>query len=147
MEKIARIILKYRILFFIIIGLLTGFFGYYAKQAATDNSIEVWLSKSDPGLDYYYSFIEKFGDEEFLIIAIKDNDIFNKDEFKLIDNITKRLETLEDVKSVVSLTSVFKDKLLSPYFKDIIKKNRGKKVINVFKDEILSDNMYVNNIK
>ena len=91
MEKIARIILKYRILFFIIIGLLTGFFGYYAKQAATDNSIEVWLSKSDPGLDYYYSFIEKFGDEEFLIIAIKDNDIFNKDEFKLIDNITKRL--------------------------------------------------------
>ena len=146
MEQIAGIILKYRILFFILIGLLTGFFGYFARQASTDNSIEVWLNEGDPKLDYYHDFIEKFGDEEFLIIAVNDASIFSSEGIKLIDSIAKRLEKLEGVKNVTSLASVFKDKLSSPYFKDILKKSRGKKVVDVFKEEIMSDHMYLNNV-
>ncbi len=133
MEQIAGIILKYRILFFILIGLLTGFFGYFARQVSTDNSIEVWLNEGDPKLDYYHDFIEKFGDEEFLIIAVNDASIFSSEGIKLIDGMAKRLEKLEGVKNVTSLASVFKDKLSSPYFKDILKKSRGKKVVDVFK--------------
>lgn len=146
MEQIAGIILKYRILFFILIGLLTGFFGYFAMQASTDNSIEVWLNEGDPKLDYYHDFIEKFGDEEFLIIAVNDASIFSSEGIKLIDSIAKRLEKLEGVKNVTSLASIFKDKLSSPYFKDILKKSRGRKVVDVFKEEIMSDHMYLNNI-
>lgn len=146
MERIASIILRYRILFFIIIGLLTGFFGYYAREAKTDNSIEVWLNKGDPKLGYYYDFIDKYGDEEFLIIAIKGENIFSGEKIKLIDNLTNKIGKLEGVKNVISLASVFKDKLTAPYFKDIIRKSRGKKVMDVFKEEILSDHMYVNNV-
>ncbi|MHC4181943.1 MAG: efflux RND transporter permease subunit [Planctomycetota bacterium] len=146
MEQIAGIILKYRILFFILIGLLTGFFGYFARQASTDNSIEVWLNEGDPKLDYYHDFIEKFGDEEFLIIAVNDASIFSSEGIKLVDSIAKELEKLEGVKNVTSLASVFKDKLSSPYFKDILKKSRGKKVVDVFKEEIMSDHMYLNNV-
>jgi len=146
MEQIAGIILKYRILFFILIGLLTGFFGYFARQASTDNSIEVWLNEGDPKLDYYHDFIEKFGDEEFLIIAVNDASIFSSEGIKLIDSIAKKLEKLEGVKNVTSLASIFKDKLSSPYFKDILKKNRGDKVVDVFKEEVMSDHMYLNNV-
>ncbi len=146
MEQIAGIILKYRILFFILIGLLTGFFGYFARQASTDNSIEVWLNEGDPKLDYYHDFIEKFGDEEFLIIAVNDASIFSSEGIKLIDSIAKELEKLEGVENVTSLASIFKDKLSSPYFKDILKKSRGKKVVDVFKEEIMSDHMYLNNV-
>ncbi|MFQ5714092.1 MAG: RND family transporter [Candidatus Scalinduaceae bacterium] len=146
MERIAGIILKYRILFFILIGLLTGFFGYFARQTSTDNSIEVWLNERDPKLDYYHNFIDKFGDEEFLIIAVNDASIFSSEGIKLIDSIAKRLEKLEGVKNVTSLASVFKDKLSSPYFKDILKKSHGKKVIDVFKEEVMSDHMYLDNV-
>ena len=146
MEQIASIILKYRIVFFILIGLLTGFFGYFARQASTDNSIEVWLNEGDPKLDYYHNFIDKFGDEEFLIVAVNDASIFSSEGIKLIDSIAKKLEKLEGVKNVTSLASVFKDKLSSPYFKDILKKSHGKKVIDVFKEEVMSDHMYLNNV-
>jgi predicted RND superfamily exporter protein len=65
MERVAGIILKYRILFFVLIGLLTGFFGYYAIKAKTDNSIEVWLKQDDPKLGYYYDFIDSLAMKSF----------------------------------------------------------------------------------
>ena len=146
MESIASIILKYRILFFVLIGLLTGFFGYYAIKVETDNSIEVWLKQDDPKLDYYYDFIEKFGEEEFLIIAIDGYNLCGDKDIKLINNITTKLEKVKGVRNVISLSSVYKDKLSAPYFKEIMKKNKTRSVLDVFKEEVLSDYMYVNNV-
>jgi uncharacterized protein len=146
MESIASIILKYRILFFVLIGLLTGFFGYYAIKVETDNSIEVWLKQDDPKLDYYYDFIEKFGEEEFFIIAIDGYNLCGDKDIKLINNIAARLEEVKGVRNVISIASVYKDKLSAPYFKEIIKKNKTRSVLDVFKEEVLSDYMYVNNV-
>jgi len=146
MERVAGIILKYRILFFVLIGLLTGFFGYYAIKAKTDNSIEAWLKQDDPKLGYYYDFIDKFGDEEFLIIVIDGNDLFAGKEIRLISNIANRLKEVEGVMDVISLAGVYKDKLSAPYFKEILKKNKSVSVTEVFKDEVLDDPVYVNNV-
>ncbi|MBS1257449.1 MAG: hypothetical protein MAG551_00493 [Candidatus Scalindua arabica] len=146
MDRIAGIILKYRILFFVLIGLLTGFFGYYAYKVKTDNSIEVWLKQDDPKLGYYYDFIDKFGDEEFLIIVIDGNDLFAGKEIRLISNIANRLKEVEGVRDVISLASVYKDKLSAPYFKEILKKNKSVSVTEVFKEEVLGDPVYVNNV-
>ena len=44
------------------------------------------------------------------------------------------------------LASVYKDKLSAPYFKEIMKKNNTRSVLDVFKEEVLSDYMYVNNV-
>ena len=146
MERVAGIILKYRVLFFVLIGLLTGFFGYYAIKAKTDNSIEVWLKQDDPKLGYYYDFIDKFGDEEFLIIVVDGNDLFTGNKLRLIGNIANRLKEVEGVREVISLAGVYKDKLSSPYFKEILKKNKSVSVTEVFKEEVLDDPMYVNNV-
>jgi len=146
MERIANIILRYRIVFFVLIGLLTGLFGYYAIKAKTDNSIEVWLKRNDPKLDYYYDFIDKFGDDEFLIIAMDGDDIFNGKKLKLINGIATRLEAVREVRGVISLASVYKDKLSAPYFKEVLKRNKARPVLEVFKENILEDPMYVNNV-
>ena len=146
MIRIANIILKYRIVFFVLIGLLTGLFGHYAIKSKTDNSIEVWLKSNDPKLDYYYDFIDKFGDDEFLIIAIDGDDLFSGKKIKLINDIATRLEEVKGVRSVMSLASVYKDKLSAPYFKEILKRNKGRSVIEVFKEKILDDPMYINNV-
>ncbi len=146
MDRIASVILKYRIVFLVLIGLLTGLFGYYAIKSTTDNSIEVWLKHNDPKLDYYYDFIDKFGDDEFLIIAIDGNDLFTGKKLKLINDIGTKLEEVKGVRSVISLASVYKDKMSAPYFKEILKRNRARSVIEVFKEKILGDPMYVNNV-
>ena len=146
MDRIASVILKYRIVLLVLIGLLTGLFGHYAIKAKTDNSIEVWLKYNDPKLDYYYGFIDKFGDDEFLIIAIDGDDLFTGKKLKLINNIATRLEGVKGVRSVISLASVYKDKLSAPYFKEILKRNNTRPVIEVFKEKILDDPMYVNNV-
>ncbi|MBT6052283.1 MAG: MMPL family transporter, partial [Candidatus Scalindua sp.] len=146
MERIASIILRYRILFFVLIGLLTGLFGYYAIESKTDNSIEVWLKRNDPKLDYYYDFLDKFGDDEFLIIAMDGDDLFTGKKIKLINEIATRLESVKGVRSVISLASVYKDKLSAPYFKEVLKRNKARSVLDVFEEKILDDPMYVNNV-
>ncbi|MHC4322295.1 MAG: MMPL family transporter, partial [Planctomycetota bacterium] len=97
-------------------------------------------------LDYYYDFIDKFGDDEFLIIAIDGDDLFTGKKIKLINDIATRLEDVNGVRSVMSLASVYKDKLSAPYFKEILKRNRSRSVIEVFKEKVLDDPMYVNNV-
>ena len=146
MIRIASIILRYRILFLLLIGLLTGLFGHYAIKSGTDNSIEVWLKHNDPKLDYYYNFIDKFGDDEFLIIAMDGDDLFTGKKLKLINEIAMRLGSVEGVRSVMSLASVYKDKLSAPYFKEVLKSNRERPVLEVFKEKILDDPMYINNV-
>ena len=146
MDIIASVILKYRTVFLVFIGLLTGLFGHYAIKVKTDNSIEVWLKNNDPKLDYYYEFIDKFGDDEFLIIAIDGDDLFTGKKLKLINNIATRLEEVKGVRGVISLASVYKDKLSAPYFKEILRRNKTRSVIDVFKEKILGDPMYVNNV-
>ena len=146
MERIASIILRYRILFLVLIGLLTGLFGYYAIESKTDNSIEVWLKRNDPKLDYYYDFIDKFGDDEFLIIAMDGDDLFTGKKIKLINDIATRLESVKGVRSVISLASIYKDKLSAPYFKEVLKRNKARSVLDVFEEKILDDPMYVNNV-
>ena len=146
MERLLRLLLKYRILFLILIVLVTGFLGYFARQSTTDNSIEVWLSKEDEDLDYYNHFTDTFGDEEFLLVVIENEEHFSSKGIKQIDRIAKKLEKLDGIKEVISLATVLKDKLSSPHFKEILKKRDNKTTIEVFKEEILSDEMYVNNI-
>ncbi len=146
MDRIASKILKYRIVFLVLIGLLTGLFGHYAIKSNTDNSIEVWLKSNDPKLDYYYDFIDKFGDDEFLIIAMDGDDLFTGKKLKLINDIATRLEEVKGVRSVMSLASVYKDKLSAPYFKEVLKRNKTRSVLEVFKERILDDPMYVNNV-
>ena len=146
MERIANIILRYRILFLVLIGLLTGLFGYYAIESKTDNSIEVWLKRNDPKLDYYYDFLDKFGDDEFLIIAMDGDDLFTGKKIKLINDIATRLESVKGVRSVISLASIYKDKLSAPYFKEVLKRNKARSVLDVFEEKILDDPMYVNNV-
>jgi uncharacterized protein len=121
-------------------------FGYYAIESKTDNSIEVWLKRNDPKLDYYYDFLDKFGDDEFLIIAMDGDDLFTGKKIKLVNEIATRLESVKGVRNVISLASVYKDKLSAPYFKEVLKRNKARSVLDVFEEKILDDPMYVNNV-
>lgn len=146
MNKYVRILLKYKIVILSCIIVTTAFFGYYAREMRTDNSIEIWLSKNDYDLDYYKEFLKKFGDEEFLVVAFGAANIFTKDRIQEINSIAEKLKKLDGIVSVYSLADVFKDKVTSPGFKEKIKTLRNRPLMNIFKQQLLADSTYQNNI-
>ena len=128
------------------ISVMTAFFGYYAKEMMTDNSIEIWLSKNDKDIAYYKTFLRKFGDEEFLVVAFSAVNTFTKDHIQEINQIAENLKKLDGVVSVMSLADVFKDKVMSSSFKEKIKALHDRPFMSIFKRQILTDPLYRNNI-
>lgn len=146
MKKYIRFLLKYRIAILACIIAVTAFFGFYAGTMNTDNSIEIWLSKNDQELDYYKSFLKKFGDEEFLVVAFSTVTVFTRENIREINTIAERLRSLNGVVRVTSLADVFKDKITSPAFKEKINSLHGRSLLKVFKRDLISDPLYKNSI-
>lgn len=146
MKKYVLILLKYKILILSCIIAITAFLGYYASEMRTDNSIEIWLSKNDRELDYYKAFLEKFGDEEFLVVAFSAVNIFTKDRIQYVNTIAEKLKKLEGIVRVISIADVFKDKVTSPVFQKKIRSQQGRPLMNIFKQQLLTDPLYQNTI-
>lgn len=146
MEKLANVIATYRWWFIALILIPAVFFGYSARDIKTDNSIEIWLKQDDPSLTFYNEFKKDFGNEEFLIIAIDDENVFSSGKIKLIAKTASKIKEINGVKDVISLASIFKEKLSSPYFKKRLAQEPDKSTLEVFKQEILNDKLYINNL-
>ena len=112
----------------------------------TDNSIEIWLSKNDRDFEYYKGFLKKFGDEEFLVIALSAVDIFTKERIQEINAIAERLKKFDGVVSVTSLADVFKDTIKSPLFQEKLKGQKNRPVLKVFKKAVITDPLYQNTL-
>ncbi len=146
MKRYILILLKYRIAILVTVLVITAFFGYYAREMRTDNSIEIWLSKNDKDLEYYKTFLRDFGDEEFFVVAFSAPNIFTKDSIQYINTIAEKLKKLEGVTGVISLADVFKDKITSPVFREKIQAQHNRSVMNIFKQQLLADAGYRNTI-
>lgn len=149
MENFAKFIVLNRWKLITLVFVLTAIFGYSAKDMKTDNSIEIWLKQNDPSLTFYNKFKNDFGNEEFLIISIDSKTIFTPDGIKLISKTSSQLKKLNGIKDVTSLATTFKEKLNQPYFKKLLSQNKnGSKqtTLEMFKNEILNDKLYVNNL-
>lgn len=146
MGKYIKILLKYRITVLICLVFATVFFGFYAGKMKTDNSIEIWLSKNDRDFEYYKGFLKKFGDEEFLVIALSAVDIFTKERIQEINAIAERLKKFDGVVSATSLADVFKDTIKSPLFQEKLKGQKNRPVLKVFKKAVITDPLYRNSL-
>ncbi len=146
MQKYVQRLLQYRIAVLFCIISVTVFFGYYARQIRTDNSIEIWLSKDDKDMEYYKTFLKKFGDEEFLVVAFSAPNIFTKDSIQYLNTLAEKLKKLKGITGILSLADVFKDKITSPVFKEKIKTQQGRSVMNIFKQQLLADSGYYSTI-
>ncbi|MCF6158298.1 MAG: hypothetical protein E3K32_06955 [wastewater metagenome] len=125
---------------------MTVFFGYHARKMKTDNSTEIWLSKHDNDLNYYRAFLEKFGDEEFLVVAFRAANLFTKDRIHQINILAERLKRIDGIVSVTSLADVLKHKIVSPLFQESIRSRQERSLMAVFKRQTLKDTVYQNTI-
>lgn len=104
MEKIARLILRKRWLLLATLCLLTLFFASMIPRTKTEHSVESFVLKNDPDLIFFEEFKKEFGTDEFFVLAFKDENIFTNEILAKIKALTEKLETIEEVRDVISLT-------------------------------------------
>lgn len=85
---------------------LTLFFGYFYVTLPIETSVESLIIDNDPDLVFYEKYKEQFGEDEVLVIGFSAEDVFDPQVVRFIIEQTARLEELDGVVDVLSLTNV-----------------------------------------
>jgi len=98
------IISNYRIVLLFIL-LITLPLVYSFKDVAHVSNIDIFFDKDDSELLLYKRFQKTYGNEEIVAIVFKDRDIFTEKNIDIIRDITKKIEGIEGVQRLFSLTN------------------------------------------
>ena len=101
--KVARIILRNRILILILIAAITVALGFQWENMRFSSSEANLLPDDHPMNIQYEGFLEKFGEEGNIVaLAIKDERFKEVDEFNSWNTLSKKLDAFPEVDYVVS---------------------------------------------
>ncbi len=114
MERFFRKILEHRTAVLAAYLLLLIPAVYLAVQVETDNSLDRLIVPSDPGKKDFEHFLEIFGSDEFVLIALEGKDIYGKRFLSETDEIERRMQSVPHLASTRSLISVFRE--VNPVF-------------------------------
>jgi predicted RND superfamily exporter protein len=78
----------------------------WSTAPLVDNSVGIWFMKDDPDLKVYERFNDEFGQKEWTILLLQTASIFDADFLRDVARITARLEKIDHITKVVSLTNV-----------------------------------------
>ena len=103
---ISRLILKNRFIIILLISAITVFMVKNGRDVNLSYSMPKLLpSDHQISLDYQ-DFLEKYGDQNVLVIAIEDSLMLTLDHLKKWDEVTKNIEIINGVSQVVSFTNL-----------------------------------------
>src|SRR5688572_16003095 len=129
-NSLASAIIKYRLLFIILIGIITVFMGYHMTKIQMSYDFARTVPPEDVDLIYFNAFKEKFGEDgNIIVVGMKDDAVYKVENFNELGALAKRIKSIEGVNDVVAL----------PTLKMIVKDTVNKKFTftNIF-PEILS---------
>ena len=123
--RIAHIIIKYRLLLMIAIGLITIFMGYKAQEIEMTYDFAKVVPSDDPDMEYFQRFKEAYGEDgNILVIGLQDSAIYTPQNFLRFKFLSEEIASLHGVSQVLSLPLMFQLE------KDV--PNRKFKLTNVF---------------
>jgi hypothetical protein len=105
MERIYHHIIHHPKSVLIVLLLITCFFGYHARHIRLDSSVESLLPDDDPESQYYDEVRKLFGSDEVGVIGLIADDIYTPDLLRKLQQLTKEIEKLDGVASVLSLAN------------------------------------------
>ncbi|WP_139453117.1 efflux RND transporter permease subunit [Campylobacter armoricus] len=153
LSKILKTFLNFPKLTLGITLIFCVFFSFFAKNLSVDASAESLLLEHDKGLKLYREISERYGNDNFLMLAFapKDKDIFSKENLETIKNLTLDLTKVKGVEKVFSIANAplltsSKDKELKELIQNIPNIFSQDIDINLAKKEILNHPFYKNNI-
>ncbi|CAM2816022.1 efflux RND transporter permease subunit [Helicobacter burdigaliensis] len=96
---------------FYFLGILFAFFvffAFFALKLPINASADSFILENDKDLQTYQRIAKDFKSEDFLLLAFvpNDGDIFSKSSLETLQNITKDLEKIPNIKQVISILNV-----------------------------------------
>jgi predicted RND superfamily exporter protein len=90
----------------VMLGILAAF---QATGLRTDNAIERWLNPDSPETRDYERFLETFGDDEFVVLALSGKPLFEPDALDVMLLALENMESVPHVNRVTGIPSVYRD--------------------------------------
>jgi predicted RND superfamily exporter protein len=125
--KLAHIVLKNRLALILIIGCVTVFMGYQAKDVQFTYSFFTPVPADDPDMIFFTQFKAEFGEDANIVaIGLKDSALYTPLNFRRYKYLSDELKAIDDVIQVVSI----------PLFQTLTKDSDNKKFVveSIFND-------------
>ncbi|NOX86934.1 MAG: RND family transporter [Chlorobi bacterium] len=106
MEKLANIAIRYRWTIFVMVLLLSAFFGYQLKFLKVDSNIVDSLPKDDTVVSLFNEVGQRFGGNEMGMIILEGQNVLDPQVLNDIQRITDSLSEMNGILSVTSLTNI-----------------------------------------
>jgi predicted RND superfamily exporter protein len=92
----------------LLIGTLSACSIYFATRLRFDYNFDNFFPKGDPDLAYYFSYRDKFGnDNDYLLVGLDSKaSLFNQDFLERVDSLTAYMQRQPNVEAVLSPTTV-----------------------------------------
>ena len=137
--KIARIIIRKRIIILIFLGLITAFMAYLVPKNQVSYDLSNLLPKTDSTAFAFKSFKEKYGsNDNIFLLLTEDSSVFEFEKFRKLQQFTREIKKIEGVDSVYGITNF-------PY----LKKNSEEKKFELIPEDtsLVKNQAEVNEIK
>lgn len=106
--SIARVILRNRIAFIVLLALITIFMGYHARKVEMSYQYSALLPKKDSTYIEFQNFVKIFGNESnLMVLGIQDEGFFKLKEFKNWQKLSSQIEEIDGVTSVLSASQAY----------------------------------------
>jgi uncharacterized protein len=103
-NNVAQIIIRFRLVFIVLIGLITIVMGYFASKVEMSYDFARTVPLKDPDMVILTSFREQFGEDGNIIaIGAKDSAIYQLKNFEAYRAMTNELRSVAGVNEVISL--------------------------------------------
>ncbi len=104
-RRFIEAVVRRPILVLVLAAILSTVASYGALQTEFDASIEIWFLEDDPQILSYRRFGEIFGADEFLVVGLFAQDVFDPQVLGAMERLVSQLAMLDEVERVESLLS------------------------------------------
>jgi len=102
--RLAHFIIKYRLPLVILIGCITVFMGYHARNAEMSYDFRSTVPAKDPDQLFLTEFRKQFGEDGNIVaVGLKDSAIYNYQNFELLRAFCEEVKGMTGVNDVISL--------------------------------------------
>ncbi|MBI1768141.1 MAG: MMPL family transporter [Bacteroidetes bacterium] len=112
-DKVASLIIRFRLLLIIVIGFITAVMGYYATKVEMSYDLARTVPADDPEMIFLQQFKKQFGEDANIIgVGVQDSSIFslkNFNHFRELNNIVKNTKGVNNVLSLPEIKIIRKD--------------------------------------
>jgi predicted RND superfamily exporter protein len=106
-NKIAHIVLKYRIYFIILLALYTAFMGYHGRKIEMNYDFSQVVPSDDKDMIYFQQFKKTFGEDgNLLAIGIQDSTLYKLENFRRFKYFSDEVARLSGTNDVLSLPRI-----------------------------------------